>query len=429
MQTTHRELPLARWEQRLGGLGATAPYLLLAAATLLAVLPNGSPLPAWPITLVLAGTAAGWMLWFVTLHPAWAQRRRLMGCYIIGLLVVIGLLMARSPWFGLFAFTGYLHAWQFLHGHWRLLGVTATALLATTWPLEGWPQANLAAVVAYLVIVAVTVALVSLFSAFGEVTATQSRQRQLMIAELAETNRRLEAALAQNSGLQAQVLAQAHEAGVRDERQRLAGEIHDSLAQGFTGIITQLEAAGRDEREPEQRRRHITSALILARAGLNEARRSLHALQPAPLEQDPLPTALADLAQAWSGEAGVPVAVTITGTPTPLLPEIEATLYRVAQEALTNVARHAQAQRVWITLSYMEDVVILDVRDDGAGFDAAAWSQAKQLPSGHGLGLPGMARRLERVSGSLTVESAPGRGTALSASVPALAVNNGGETR
>lgn len=134
------------------------------------------------------------------------------------------------------------------------------------------------------------------------------------------------------------------------------------------------------------------------------------------------------LTQRWADNAGVRAELTVTGSATPLLPEIEATLYRVAQEALTNVARHAQARRVWITLSYMEDVVVLDVCDDGLGFDAAEPARGLQAPAGHGLGLPGMAWRLERVGGSLTIESAPGRGTALSASVPALAAGDGNET-
>jgi signal transduction histidine kinase len=108
-----------------------------------------------------------------------------------------------------------------------------------------------------------------------------------------------------------------------------------------------------------------------------------------------------------------------TGTPQPLLAELEGTLQRVAQEALSNVSRHARARRVGLTLSYMEDVMVLDVRDDGAGFDGEGGRE------GQGHGLPGMERRPRRVGGRLTVESAPGRGAALSAGVPAIAAGGG----
>lgn len=416
---------LAPWEQQLHTMGAAVPYLLLAAATLLAALSATPSAAHWLGTLVLAGLAAGWMLWLVTLHPAWATHRGVMALYYAGLLALIALLMARSPWFGLFAFTGYLHAWQLLPGRWRLLGVTTTALLATTWQTDGLPRLDSPALAPYLVIVTVTVLLVSLFSTAGEVTAAQSRQRQQMVAELAEANRRLEAALTENATLQAQLLAQAREAGVQDERQRLAGEIHDTLAQGFTGIITQLEAAEHAAEHPSQWRRHLYRARDLARASLVEARRSVQALQPAPLEAAPLPAALAALIEDWSRQSEVSAELTVTGMPQPLLAELEGTLYRVAQEALSNVSRHARARRARVTLSYMEDIVVLDVRDDGVGFEGKRVQVAAQAREHHGHGLPGMERRLERVGGSLTLESVPGQGTALSASVPALGASDG----
>ncbi len=417
---------LAQWERWLSAAGAAVPYLLLAAATLLAGLTGGWSWSEWLGTLALALLTAGWILWFVTLHPAWAERRRLMAFYYAGLVALIGLLMTRSPWFGLFAFTGYLHAWQLLRGGWRLLGVTATALLATTWPLGGMPQPSLPAIAIYLVIVTVTVTLVILFSLVGEVTAAQSQQRQQMIAELAEANRRLEAALQENATLQARVLAQAREAGMLDERQRLAGEIHDTLAQGLAGIITQLEAAEHAAHQPAQWRRHLDNARTLARASLAEARRSVEALRPAPLERAPLPEALAALAREWASGAGVVAHVTTTGVPQPLLPEIEATLFRVAQEALTNIGRHARATRAGLTLSYMGDVVVLDVRDDGIGFDAARMLDTTVGSGDRGVGLHGMAQRLRRVAGNLTIESTPGSGTAISASVPAIVAGEGG---
>ena len=154
-----------------------------------------------------------------------------------------------------------------------------------------------------------------------------------------------------------------------DERQRMAREIHDTIAQGLAGIITQLEAAGQ-ARRPARPTGSGTSdnATRLARESLTEARRSVRAIGPEPLETAQLPDALAELVDRWSR------AERRTGrdhhhrTIRPMHPEIEVALLRTAQEALANVAKHASASRVGLTLSYMEDVVTLDVRDDGAGF-------------------------------------------------------------
>ena len=150
----------------------------------------------------------------------------------------------------------------------------------------------------------------------------------------------------------------------------MAREIHDTLAQGLTGIITQLEAAQQTGIEAERDRR-IGNATRLARDSLAEARRSVQALRPQALEDSKLPDALAAEAARWTATSGVTAEVAATGDPRPLHPEVEVTLLRVAQEALANVAKHAGASHAWVTLSYMEDVVTLDVRDDGAGFVAA----------------------------------------------------------
>lgn len=116
--------------------------------------------------------------------------------------------------------------------------------------------------------------------------------------------------------------------------------------------------------------------------------------------------------------------LTTTGDPRPLHPDIEIALLRVAREALNNVAKHAQATRVGLTLSYMEDLVTVDVRDDGVGFDMAVQrsTAVRQSPVGAagGFGLAGMRQRVQRLSGQLMIESQPGEGTAISASLPAI---------
>jgi signal transduction histidine kinase len=201
----------------------------------------------------------------------------------------------------------------------------------------------------------------------------------------------------------------------------MAGEIHDTLAQGLTGIITQLEAADIARGEPE-RRRHLDLARDLARSSLTEARRSVQALRPGPLEQVRLPDALTQLAEDWQRTSGIPVRVEIDGNPITLRPALEVVLFRAAQEALANVAKHSGATRAGLTLTYTSDTVALDVLDDGSGFDPSADLASREaVQTGAGYGLEAMRSRLSQVGGSLIVESGPGEGTTLSANVPALA--------
>jgi len=220
----------------------------------------------------------------------------------------------------------------------------------------------------------------------------------------------------------------------------MAREIHDTLAQGLTGIITQLEAAQHTGNDTERERR-IGNAKRLARNSLAEARRSVQALRPQALENSRLPEALADEVARWSATSGVAGEVETTGEVRALHPEVEVTLLRVAQEALANVAKHADASRAGVTLSYMEDVVSLDVRDDGAGFipptspppsngskvngskvngSKVNASKVNGSPSDGGFGLIAMRQRVSRLAGQLEIESEPGAGTAVSASLPAI---------
>jgi signal transduction histidine kinase len=122
----------------------------------------------------------------------------------------------------------------------------------------------------------------------------------------------------------------------------------------------------------------------------------------------------------WSATSGVAGEVETTGAARALHPEVEVTLLRVAQEALANVAKHASASRAGVTLSYMEDVVSLDVRDDGIGFDPPGGSAPDGHPADGGFGLISMRQRVSRLAGQLEIESEPGEGTAVSASLPAI---------
>ena len=407
-----------RWEQP---AFAVLPYVMLViVASMTVVVKWGESTGDLLIDLGLAAAAGLWMLWGFTLHPAWRHRPRRMAVFFTVLAILMALLVLRAPWYGFFTFTGYFFAFYLPGSRARLAGVAVIALITATSQNGGLPKHWTAGAIAiYLVIICINVGVAGALTWFGWVSAQQNDQRKQMVEELSEANRRLESILEENQGLHDQLLAQAREAGVLDERQRMAREIHDTLAQGLTGIITQLQAAERHGQSQDERRRHIDLATQLARDSLTEARRSVQAMQPEPLESARLPEALADVAGKFTRIHGVPASVTTTGQPRRIRPEAEITLLRAAQEALVNVARHARAGKVGLTLSYMEDQVNLDIRDDGVGFDPQpAGATVPARASGSGYGLLAMRQRVEGVAGTLEVESAPGGGTAVSASVP-----------
>jgi signal transduction histidine kinase len=398
-------------------------------------------------TLAVVAATVAWLGWFVVLRPPQARGRELqMLVYFAGFLAASAVLIARSPWFSFFCWIGFVHAFRYLSGAWRYVGTVGTAVLLSIGQTGGFHRLSLPLIAVYVAITLLNAAVVISFSYLGQKAEDQSAQRQQMVVDLAEANRLLEETMAENAGLHAQLLSQAREAGVLEERQRMAREIHDTLAQGLIGIITQLEAVQQSAPGTAWERR-IDNAAQLARGSLSEARRSVQAMRPEALAANPrLPDALAEVAGQWSAVNGVSAAVTTTGDPVGLHAEIEVTLLRVAQEALANVAKHAAATRVGITLSYMADVVTLDVRDDGAGFlaadpegpdpardglggDPAVPHRDGEHDGGHsgGFGLIAMRQRVQRVAGTLAIESEPGTGTAVSASVPAIA--RAGESR
>jgi signal transduction histidine kinase len=414
---------LERRRQRGDRMTRIVPFVTLVAslplvtvAGLLHILPQ---LPL-PVGYGLALAAGAWIGWFVTLHPQWEERRVAMAAFFTGLLVLIFLMVWASPLYGFFAWSAYFFAGYALRGRWRLVGAGGVAVAIAITQIGGYSALDDANTLkAFFVLLAVNMIISVGMTHLAVSNQEQAVERAAMLNQLAAANAKLAAAVSENAGLHAQLLTQAREAGVLDERQRMAGEIHDVLAQGLTGIVTQLEAADAAAGRPDDWRRHLGAAKRLARDSLTEARRSVQALRPQNLDEAALPEAIGEVVEGWSALNGVNAELITTGTPKPLLPEIETTLLRTAQEALANVARHAAAGRVALTLSYMEDMVTLDVRDDGAGFDPSA---ARDPGPEGGYGLSAMRERVVRIAGTLEVESEPGGGTAISACVPAITV-------
>ncbi|MEV6303928.1 sensor histidine kinase [Actinoplanes sp. NPDC051861] len=218
----------------------------------------------------------------------------------------------------------------------------------------------------------------------------QSQERGALIVEL-EASR-------------AELARLSHEAGVAAERNRLAGEIHDTLAQGFTSIITLIQAA-----DPSLRDERLALAVRTARENLAESRALVAALSPSALASASLPEAVRRQSARFSEESGVPASFRMTGSSRELPTRVEVVVLRAAQEALTNARRHASASSVSVLLAYIPTSVRLVIRDDGRGFDPAAVG---------GFGLSGMRSRASQVGGTLTVSSS-GDGTTIELEIPA----------
>ena len=468
MRDPERRQWLEAWERREMPVLTALPYGMLAFCAVLTVLVRHSLGQGWLWDLGLCGIAGAWLValpaasrlfpdrrvgrgaadrsargsspgmardpawgpaWGEGQGPAWRGRPVTQGVFFVGLLAIMTVMVVRDPWFGFFTFTGYFFVGRLPYTSWKILGVIAVAVLTGSSQAGGFPTAAAGATGAavYTGCVAVNLVVAGASIWFGYVGHIQHVRRARLIDDLSEANRKLEATLAENAGLHAQLLTQAREAGILDERQRMAREIHDTIAQGLTGIITQLQAAEQAADDLTERRRHFDAAVRLARESLTEARRSVDALRPEPLERARgFGDALAGVAEHWSALHGVAVEIATTGTPRPLPKETEVVLLRTVQEALANVAKHAAAARVWLTLSYMDCEVALDVRDDGRGFDPAGvggvadgGSAAGGTTAGGGFGLVAMRQRVEGQCGTLQVESEYGAGTVISVCVPA----------
>ncbi|VEP15685.1 hypothetical protein H1P_360020 [Hyella patelloides LEGE 07179] len=195
------------------------------------------------------------------------------------------------------------------------------------------------------------------------------------------------------------------ELAILDERNRMAREIHDTLAQAFTGISLQLEAARNSlNTQPEAAQERLLRAKILAKEGITEARRSVRALRPEALDSGDLITALHQLIDKMVSGIDIKAEIFIEGEPRSLNPEIEVNLFRIAQEATTNTLRYAQADQICIQLIYETDIVHLQIKDNGIGFNP-------QLLQNQGFGLIGMRERCDRLKGNLVINSASDRGT------------------
>jgi signal transduction histidine kinase len=377
---------------------------LLVAALL--VLAAGRSLldqrPGWP-GVVVCSALVGVVYAVGPRRSAVARSPRAAGGWLAVLLATWMVLLVLSPDAVYLAFP-----WFFLLLHLlpRAVGLVAVAV-TTAAAVAGfaWHQETFTAAMAIGPILGAGVAIATVLG--YQALQAESEQRRRLIVELDRTR--------------AELAAVEHRTGVLDERERLAREIHDTLAQGLSSIQLLLRAAGRAldparEMDPAKASDLVEQARRAAQENLAEARRFVRALAPGDLEESTLAAALQRLCDTTSARTGIRVSFHEVGHVTALTTAVEVALLRIAQAALGNTAQHSQATRADVTLTMMDSAVTLDVVDDGTGFDARAPIPPVAAAAGRGgFGLRSMQSRAAELGGVLTVESQPGRGTAVSA--------------
>ena len=361
----------------------------------------------WHFKAAAAGFSSLWGVWywlFVIRSRIWNRHFAILFFSFVLSIFLAAVLSWINPVFAILLFAYFGIAFRALPVKWAIPNVILASIALAVRYMDfgdGWfTIKNFLFLLGFLTMAFFA----SMLGLYISSIARQSHERQRMIKELEST--------------QGELARAEREAGVLEERQRLAGEIHDTLAQGFTSIILQLETAELAiDSDPAEARSHVERALKAARDSLAEARSVLWALRPEILQREPFGAALGRTAQKWEETTGIQAEVKISEETGLLPPNVEVTLLRAAQEALVNVHKHAHASSVSLTLSYMEDVVILDVQDNGRGFAATGTSDQDGLFS-EGYGLPAMRERVEHLGGRVSVETAPGEGTTLVVEIP-----------
>jgi signal transduction histidine kinase len=354
--------------------------------------------------------SAGYGLWywlFIMNRPRFGWKTGAMVASFIAAIAICVTLSWIHPAFLMLVFSFYGVTFGALPLRWAA-GLVIMISFALAWRFVGFTgglSVNSLPVVVSMLLSAFFTVMLGLYI---DSIIRQTREKQKVIDELEATRSELAKA--------------ERQAGMLEERQRLAGEIHDNLAQGFTSIVMYLEAAEKAlESDPGAVHKYIVQARQAARQHLSEARGVLWALHPDVVAREPLAQALRRVVQRWCEESSLPAHLEITGSEHALPAAIEATLIKAAQEALSNVRKHAHASQVNLTLSYMDDEIVLDVQDNGIGFNLAEAAGGVELQNGYGL--VALRERVSQLGGRLEVESVPSEGATVVVSLPMLSID------
>lgn len=355
------------------------------------VLPGRSPVIAAVMLAVL-------LSWLVAAGRA-VPRLGELGWRPVGYLVVAAVLWIVAMWFAPAAFIAIPALYPVVFSTLPLTAAVVASMLVTLIPLtvdiatNGLGSAHLSIGIAMTLLGLVAGPII------GTMVVTTVRQRIRLAELLAE----LEASRAEGARL-------SRQAGAAAERQRLAHEIHDTLAQGFTSIIALAQAVDAElHTDPAAAARHIALIDSTARANLSESRTMVSSLTPAALDDDSIAAAIRRQCDAFSAETGVPVRLCTDPDLPPSAMAANVVLLRAAQETLSNIRRHARATEVTVALTAAGDRLRLCVSDNGIG-----------LGEGHrdGFGLRGMRARAEQIGGTLAIGTTPVGGVTVSLEVP-----------
>jgi signal transduction histidine kinase len=269
---------------------------------------------------------------------------------------------------------------------------------------------------------------VEVLAAHNEELQQEIARRQVVEEDLRQSELRQCRLLTQSGRMQEELRQLAHDLlhAQEAERQRISRELHDEVIQNLVGITVGLEALARKARlNPERLRHDITGTQQLVESCVNTVHRFALELRPPALDDLGLPTTLRSLIREFRERTGIRVRFTSCAGVEELGCDQRTVLYRIAQSALANIAQHAHAGRVAVTLRPCAGGLRLEIRDDGCSFDV---EQVINARTNRRLGLLGMRERAEMIGGHLEIQSAPGRGTTVRATIPAPGTSWKGDT-
>ncbi|MFI5916854.1 sensor histidine kinase [Dactylosporangium sp. NPDC051541] len=364
--------------------------LALVTAGLVAVDPEVGG-GAKVLGIALVGVLAGWYP-LAGARLLKAPRSRSGWWYIVVAVVLTAGVVAVAPAGTVLLFVLFPHVWAMLPVRQAVLGsALAVVAVATVFAMRFQDPVSVLVPAGLALVSAVGVGL------WISRIIDQSVQRARLVAELDATR--------------AELATVSREAGALAERERIARDIHDTVAQGFTSVLLLLDALEAEFKNEDIARGYLRRARETARENLAEARSLIAAATPPALRTASLPAALRQVVDRIGPDLPGGATLTVEGEPRPLPAELEVVALRAGQEALANVRRHARASRVDVLLRYQSDVLALRIRDDGRGFDA------DRRPAG--FGLAGLRERVAAAGGSVAVRAAPGAGVTVDVELPA----------
>lgn len=391
------DVAFARWYHTTSGIFAATVLL-----SIILVMADGST--PWSNRLIGTTLVILLIAWF-RFRGQWSDIHSDLDVvlYFAVLVTVLSAAISQHNGFALILFSAYWQGFAYL----RIVPslVYATILtLASQWAFGNLRSTSLRDIITsptIVLIVFVALVVSGLLASYIETIEREAERRADLLKQLREA--------------QQELAAREREAGVSLERQRLAGEIHDTVAQHFTSIVTNLEAAeARADVNPDAAKKHLYAARNAARQGIADARSMVHALQPEVLMGKSIGDALRQMASDATEDHGR-INFREEGQPVSLDRLRETILVRALQESLNNERKHARATVIHVVLAWLDDEVILDIQDNGVGFNL---EDIEKPAHGHRMGLTTMRQRVESAGGTWTIESSPGEGASLAVSFP-----------